>query len=102
MVGAAVAGSLVTLLEAVCTGQVYVPILAALSQPEYKERATGLLAVYNAGFIAPLLVVIAVAYYGVTSEQLAKVSRRNLVLSKVLMALLLIAVAAVLVVAQRY
>ena len=77
--GAAVTGFLVSLLEAVCTGQVYLPTIVIMT------RTTGLnltgwmyLIFYNFLFILPLLVVMILAYLGLTWNKLARVTRENL------------------------
>ena len=89
-VGAAVAGILVTLLEAVCTGQIYVPVLTAvMGTPELKARALGMLTIYNIGFIAPLLGILVLTYQGVTSESLAAAAKRHLIPAKLALAALL-------------
>jgi hypothetical protein len=90
VVGSLVAGVLITLLEAVCTGQVYLPtIVAVMRQPEYRTRAVGLLLVYNVCFVAPLLAVLGLSFAGVGSDKLAAAARRHLSAVKLVMAVLL-------------
>ncbi|MCC7493140.1 MAG: hypothetical protein IT204_12355 [Fimbriimonadaceae bacterium] len=96
--GAAAAGVLVTLLEAVCTGQVYVPVLAALAKTG-SGTAYAQLAVYNLGFVAPLVLILGLASRGVTSAELAASARRYLVPGKVALALVLLALGAYLLLA---
>lgn len=99
VVGALVAGCLVTLLESVCTGQIYVPTLVFLARdPAMGGRALGLLALYNLFFIGPLIVVIVAVWWGTRSPQLAEWSRRNVAPAKVLMGVLFAVMAALLVV----
>jgi hypothetical protein len=100
LAGSVTIGFLVTLLESVCTGQVYVPTLVFMTQhPELHMKAWRLLALYNLMFLVPLVFVIATAFYGARSLQLADWSRRNVVVSKVLLGclflLLLVAMIAV-------
>lgn len=96
-VGAALAGVAVTLLEAVCTGQIYLPVLQALATtPEVQGRVTALLAVYCTGFVVPLVVVVVLAVRGVSSAALAAWARRHLVAAKLGLAGLLVVLAGLL------
>jgi len=84
--GSFVIGFLVTLLESVCTGQVYVPTLVFLTRhPEIGVRAWVLLVFYNIMFIIPLVVVTVAAYFGAKNQRLLEWSRGNVVWSKLLM-----------------
>jgi len=85
--GAFAAGALVTFLEALCTGQVYVPVLAmvARSGGAGSLRSALLLLLYNAAFMVPLLLVFLLAMRGVSSARLAEWSRRNAVAGKIAM-----------------
>jgi cytochrome c biogenesis protein CcdA/glutaredoxin len=89
VVGAFVTGLVVSLLELACTGQVYLPtIVFVVSQPALRVRAVGFLLLYNGLFIAPLVVVFILAYYGTGSQQLARFLERRASVVKVGMALL--------------
>jgi len=85
-------GVLVTLLESVCTGQVYLPTLALMA-----KRSGGVwiwwLLLYNLMFILPLLAVFALAYRGVNSMKWLAWSRRNVVWGKLLLGVLFAALA---------
>ncbi|MFH0935423.1 MAG: DUF1573 domain-containing protein [Candidatus Omnitrophota bacterium] len=82
-------GFLVSLLEAVCTGQVYLPtIVFVLKTTPLKLQAWGQLLLYNLMFIIPLILVFLCALFGVTSEGFSKFMRRHLGLIKIVMALL--------------
>jgi cytochrome c biogenesis protein CcdA/thiol-disulfide isomerase/thioredoxin len=64
-------GIIVSLLELACTGQVYLPtIIFVMSVPELKTRAALFLLLYNLLFVAPLVVVFVLAYYGTGAKQL--------------------------------
>jgi thiol:disulfide interchange protein len=96
MAGALIAGFLVTLLESVCTGQVYLPTLVFLTRhPDLHGRTWALLALYNLMFIVPLVVVFVAAYRGVRSQRLVEWSKRNVVWGKFLMGLFFLALALV-------
>ncbi len=86
ILGALVTGFLVTLFEAVCTGQVYLPtIVFVLKEPELKVNAVFYLVLYNLMFIVPLIIIFILAYFGISSRKLSEFSRKNLVVRKVLM-----------------
>jgi cytochrome c biogenesis protein CcdA len=93
--GAIVTGFLVTLLEAVCTGQVYLPTIILMTK-QHGLRFTGWLYLifYNVLFVMPLLIVMALAYFGLKWDRLAKVTQQHLPLLKVLLGVVLIALAA--------
>jgi hypothetical protein len=86
LIGAILTGFLVTLLEAICTGQMYVPYIVAMTQRE-SLRLTGYLYLifYNFLFVVPLLIVMILAYYGMKWNDLAKKTQKNMVLLKVIL-----------------
>jgi len=89
VLGAFATGLVVSFLELACTGQVYLPtIIFVTSVPELRVRAIGYLALYNLLFIAPLVVVFIMAYYGTTSKQLANFLERNAAVVKLGMVVL--------------
>lgn len=64
------AGLAIAVLELACTGQVYLPtLLYMLKTGRDRAGAIGYLALYNAAFIVPLLVVFGGAYGGLRSER---------------------------------
>lgn len=70
--GAFSVGCMVSLLEAVCTGQVYLPVISfVLRKPGLQLKALAYLLLYNVMFILPLLVVFGLALWGVRSQQFA-------------------------------
>ena len=78
---------LVTLLDALCTGQVYVPILALISREPGAWRSFALLSVYNLAFIAPLVGVFILASKTTDAFQMAKLSSRNVIPAKIALGL---------------
>ena len=76
-------GFLVTLLDSLCTGQVYVPVLALISREPGAWRSFALLALYNLAFIAPLVAVFMLAAKGADSERMSRWSKRNVFPSKI-------------------
>jgi hypothetical protein len=63
-------GFAVSILEAACTGQVYLPTISlCLMIPELRTKAFLYLVLYNLMFIIPLVVVFLLALKGVASEK---------------------------------
>ena len=88
VLGGAIAGSTVTALETVCTGQVYVPTLALVigrlgNGSGVVGKAWGYLFAYNTMFVLPLVVVFVLTWAGLKSEKLMGWSRRHVVAGKV-------------------
>lgn len=88
--GALVIGFVISALELVCTGQVYLPTLTFVAGIEGMHTdAIAYLLLYNVMFIVPLLVVFGCVYWGTTSLQLGGVLQRHLVAVKVGIGILL-------------
>lgn len=86
---ALITGFLVSLLEAVCTGQVYLPTIAfVLKASPLKLQALGYLLLYNIMFIIPLLVIFVLALTGTTSSQFSSFLKKHLGSIKIFMAVL--------------
>jgi cytochrome c biogenesis protein CcdA len=89
ILSAFITGFLVSLLEAVCTGQVYLPTIAfVLKASSFKLQALGYLLLYNIMFIVPLIVIFVFALMGTTSNQFSGFLKKHLGLIKVFMAVL--------------
>lgn len=89
ILSALVTGFLICLLEAVCTGQLYLPTISfILKTTDLKFQAFSYLLIYNIMFIAPLLAIFVFALAGVSSAQFSKFMARHLALIKILMAVL--------------
>jgi hypothetical protein len=86
--GALGLGFLVSLLEAVCTGQVYLPTILFVTRIAGPLRAAAykLLLVYNLAFIVPLVIVFASIYAGVGSERLASFTQKHILKAKIALA----------------
>ncbi len=85
--GALVAGAVVSVLELACTGQVYLPTITwAVQDPALRPFAYRLLVVYNLMFITPLVAIIVLTYYGLSSQQLALFLQRRAAFVKLLTA----------------
>ena len=79
IIGALTVGFIVSLLESVCTGQVYLPtIMFVLREPLLRRHAFLYLVLYNLMFILPLIAIFILAYMGIRSEQLGTFLRKHL------------------------
>jgi len=82
-------GVVVTALESVCTGQLYVPTLVFMMKSgQMWNQGLPLLILYNLCFIAPLVAVFGLTWAGLRFAQLMNWSIRNVVISKILLGLL--------------
>ena len=83
-----VVGVLVSLLESMCTGQVYLPTLGFILKMKVMWwKAFLFLILYNVMFIVPLIIVFLAAIFGVSSQWWASLVQRNLGKVKLLTAL---------------
>ncbi len=81
-------GFLVSILESVCTGQVYFPTIAFITRvPVLRAKAISYLFLYNLMFIIPLLVIFFLTLAGLTSEGFSRLCRRHLAKIKFLTAI---------------
>jgi cytochrome c biogenesis protein CcdA len=92
--GALVLGFLVSIFEFACTGQVYLPTLAYLARARRQASAVGLLVLYNACFVLPLLAVFAASWFGVTSTRIAALYQKRMAAVKLGLAAVFLALAA--------
>jgi cytochrome c biogenesis protein CcdA len=85
-----ITGFLVSLLEAVCTGQVYLPTISFILKytSSFRVRAFTYLLLYNIMFIVPLLIVLIFALFGTTSESFSRFVKKHMEVIKLSMALL--------------
>lgn len=86
---ALVTGFLVSLLEAVCTGQMYLPtILFVMKSAPMKMTAFTYLVLYNLMFIVPLVTVLSLAVAGMNAGQFSRFMNRHFLAVKLSMAAL--------------
>jgi len=98
LLAAIVIGFVVTLLQFTCTSQVYLPtILFVTNIPSLRGSAVFCLILYNLVYIAPLLVIFGIVYWGVTSEQLSFLLQKRASTIKLLTSFFFFALAAVLI-----
>lgn len=80
-------GFLVSLIEAVCTGQVYVPtIVFIMKNPQLRVQAFGYLLLYNLMFVLPLVGVFLLSLAGYQSERFSQMLKQNLGAAKLMLA----------------
>ena len=91
-----VCGFVVTLLDSLCTGQIYIPVLALLARDGGSLRALLLLLLYNAAFIAPLVAIFLLAAYGADAPRMSRWSKRNVFPSKLFLGAMFLAMAVLL------
>ena len=85
-------GFCVSLVEAVCTGQVYVPTCVLIMQdPNFRVRAAFYLVLYNLMFIIPLVTVFVLALLGYESKGFNDFFKKHLGLMKILLCLVFLA-----------
>lgn len=77
-------GFFVTLLEAVCTGQIYLPTITFIIKTPQKISFLLLLAWYNFIFVLPLLIIIILHQYGIENKKINFLLKNNIILVKIL------------------
>ena len=94
VIGSITTGFLVTILEAICTGLIYVPYIVAMTQREsLRLKGFLFLILYNFLFVLPLLIVMVLAYFGLKWNDLAKKTQKNMVFLKITLGLVMTALA---------
>jgi len=88
-----IVGCLVTLLETVCTGQVYLPTMTVILKNDGDLRIWSLLLLYNTMFIMPLIVALVLTRYGMTTETMIEWSKKNVPFSKTIIGIFFLSVA---------
>jgi hypothetical protein len=90
-------GFVISAVEVICTGQVYVPTIGSMmAVPQMRVHALLYLFLYNVVFTMPLVGIFVAAYLGVTSERLAFIAKRHTGAVKLSTAILFIALAGIL------
>jgi cytochrome c biogenesis protein CcdA len=84
-------GFVIAVTEVVCTGQVYLPTIGyIMTIPKLRVHAFFNLILYNIMFIVPLVGIFIAAFFGVTSEKMALVTKKRTGTVKLLTAILFI------------
>lgn len=97
--GAFIIGIFVTLIESVCTGQVYIPVLALMIKDHSPEslKWVSYLLLYNLMFIIPLVVIFICVWRGTSQSSLLNWSRQNVVFGKIAMGVFFLLLAGVMI-----
>jgi cytochrome c biogenesis protein CcdA len=92
VLGAFLAGVMISFLELACTGQVYLPTIIFVSSiPELRIQALLYLVIYNLLFVLPLIIIFILVYFGTTSKDLTQFLKKNAAIVKLGMAVVFIA-----------
>jgi hypothetical protein len=92
-----VVGLITSVLEFACTGQVYLPTIAFVSQiATHKHQAYGYLLLYNLMFEVPMIITFIIAFWGVSSKRIAGWAQSSVAGVKLLTALLFLGMSAAL------
>lgn len=84
---ALVSGLIVSLLELACTGQVYLPTISfVVGMPQLRAYGVAYLALYNVIFVAPLLIILFLAVYGVSASRFQDWFVKNVAATKIVLA----------------
>ncbi len=98
LIAAIIIGFVVALLQFTCTSQVYLPtILFVTNIPSLRGSAVFYLILYNLVYVAPLLVIFGIVYWGVTSEQLSFFLQKRASTIKLVTSLFFFALAGILI-----
>ncbi len=103
MVGTSfILGVVIAGMELTCTGQVYIPVVTMVSEPQHRVMAIFYLFLYNIAFIVPLAVVFLLVFFGLTSERLAAFFKKHLAGVKLGFAILFVLMAAMIIYNLRW
>jgi len=87
-----VLGILVGIFELPCTGGIYLAILSMITSKMTLAAGLPLLVLYNISFVIPLLVVLAIVYFGIPPERLENWRNDQRMLIRLVMGLFMIAI----------
>lgn len=91
ILGAALSGFLVSVIELACTGQIYLPTIAYMNQSVRSSGSILLLLMYNIAFIVPLGLVFVLYLFGLGHEKIRQWYGAHLVLVRICSALFFVA-----------
>lgn len=78
------AGLLISFVEFMCTGQIYLPTIVYLVQgTEQSFQAFLYLMLYNLGFIIPIIGITLVTYFGISAKKIQELMMKQKVAAKV-------------------
>ena len=86
-------GVVISSLEFVCTGQIYLPTIMAIASNGFSSKVVAGLLVYNIAFILPLIIVTLLAYAGTDAKTIGDFAHKHLVATKTIMAIMFLLLA---------
>jgi cytochrome c biogenesis protein CcdA len=87
-------GVLISILELFCTGQIFLPTLMYMTTlPDYRVTAVAYLLLYSFMFVAPLIVIFLLYYFGSELEIIEHTFRKYIFIIKILTAFLFLGLA---------
>jgi cytochrome c biogenesis protein CcdA len=90
--GAFVLGILVGMFELPCTGGIYLAIISLISQEMTMMAGLPLLVLYNVLFVLPLIIILAIVYFGLPPERIESWRTENRIIVRLGMGCLMIAI----------
>lgn len=88
-IGALSVGFMVSILEGICTGQVYLPVIVSvLKNPALRPKALMYLFIYNLMFIIPLVIVFLAVLGGISSVRFSDFLKAKFGLIRICMGIL--------------
>ena len=90
-----ITGFLISIIELACTGQIYLPMIHYIIK---KGSVSGYiyLVIYNLFFISPLIIIGFLVFKGMKKEKLQNIFKKNLHISKLIMAVFFIIMGSIL------
>jgi hypothetical protein len=83
-------GFLISILESICTGQIYLPTIVFIIKTQgLRARAISFLLAYNFMFILPLVLIFGLTLFGVASDWFGKIMKKYVGVVKLSLAVLL-------------
>ena len=85
-------GMIISIVEGLCTGQVYLPTIVYLAKEKNSIAALIWLVWYNLLFILPLLVLLGLVVFGFSQKRIEEWFQKQLVWSKLLLAMFFVGI----------
>ncbi|MCU0630172.1 MAG: cytochrome c biogenesis CcdA family protein [Methanoregulaceae archaeon] len=97
-----VLGILVGMFELPCTGGIYLAIISLISQKMTMMEGLPLLLLYNILFVLPLIIILAIVYFGLPPERLETWRTENRVIVRLAMGCLMIVIGIIVIFSVFY
>ncbi|UDQ98772.1 hypothetical protein AAEX28_01480 [Lentisphaerota bacterium WC36G] len=97
--GALFSGMTITIFESVCTGQVYIPVLAYLIKNNLSRyTATGYILIYNLACILPLIIIFLLVYKGLKFSIIENFFTKNQLKEKLILGFFFLVITALMII----